>query len=416
LAKRPAKEKKLTIFVPEGFTGFECAMCGQCCDEPPRITISSAKCERLVRILQESGFRFPVRDAVMRDEDAPEGAASFALVGEKCVFLTPEGHCHLCDIGVPELRGLWCISFPVSPIITPRGVNYAVSFACPKTAEMLRARKPLNMLALTVTGAQPPSAGRPFSSKHRIPTVRGRPKLDWPAHRLVEGMLLAIARDWSINITDRLVVMPIMLNHLLRDYAGPQSDAALRERVSHAGRRLGEMIKTARSFRPDREVHYEALAGIFGRRIGLRTRTQLRTLVDRAMRQVRQRRTATKGAELGAALGHLYAKRYKPRASRFEHVLGNYIVCRIFANREMLTGGVYKGVYVVACLVALIRFVATTTAAERDVMVNTDILVEAVRAVEKLFGQSRNIFDFLDADAEQERMPDPACLAALVRI
>ena len=77
------------------------------------------------------------------------------------------------------------------------------------------------------------------------------------------------------------------------------------------------------------------------------------------MRQIRGRRTKTKPAELGTALAKLYAKHYKPGAGRFEHILGNYVICRLFASREMLTGGVYKGTYAVIYLVAMIRFLET---------------------------------------------------------
>ena len=416
MVRRPAKEKTLTVFAPEGFSDFECARCGDCCTDPQRITISSAKYDRLARVLRDTGFRFPVRDALMRNEDDPEGPATFALVGERCVFLTDEGHCHLCEIGVPELRGLWCISFPVTPIVTPRGVNYSISFACPETAAILRSKTPLNILALTVPGGSFVSPERPFTARHRIPTVSGKPKLGWAGHRLIEGMLLALARDWEVNTATRLVLMPVMLNHLLEGYRGPESDALLRERVSHAGRKLAEMVRVARAARADRQAHYEALAGIFGRRIGLRSKTRLRKLVDAAMRRVRDRRTRVKTSEPGSALARLYTAHYKPRASRIEHILGNYIICRLFANREMLTGGVYKGVYAVCYLVALIRFFATIAAAEEGGMVNQGVLLEAVRTVEKLFARGRNIFDFLDAQPEQDRMPDPAYAAALVRI
>ena len=54
--------------------------------------------------------------------------------------------------------------------------------------------------------------------------------------------------------------------------------------------------------------------------------------------------------------------------------------------------------------------------AEEGGVVNQGILLEAVRTVEKLFARGRNIFDFLDAQPEQDRMPDPAYAAALVRI
>ena len=408
--------KKLTVFIPEGFTDLQCTQCGDCCRTPPRITISAAKRDRLLRALRDAEFHYAARDAVMRDEDDPDGPATFALVGERCVFLTDEGRCYLCETGVPELRGPWCLSFPVSPIVTPRGVDYAVSFACPETARRLRSKKPLNILALTLSGEQLPAAERAFTARHRIPSVGARPKLDWTAHRLVEGMLLAIARDWRINLTSRLMVMPVMLNHLLRHYAGPGSDAALREQVSRVVRGLGQAVREGRALRPDPEAHYEALASIFGRRTGLRSRATLRRVIESALRQVRGRRTKVKSSELGAALARIYAKRYKPRASQFEHVLGNYVICRTFANAEMLSGGVYKGVYVVCYLVALIRFFAATAAAQRGKRVTQKLLLESVRTTEKLFAQSRNLFDFLDSPDEQRRMLDPAYAAALVRL
>jgi hypothetical protein len=410
------QEKKVTVFVPEGFQDFECDQCGECCTLPPRITISPARYERLARVLRESSFAVPVRDAVMKDEDDPAASAVFALVGQRCVFLTDAGRCRLYELGVPELRGVWCITFPVSPVITPRGVNYSISFACRKTAAMLGAKQPLNMLALTVAGGQFPGGERTFSAKHRVPIAVDRPKLDWPAHRLIEGLLLAVARDWSVSLADRLTLMPVLLDYVLRDYAGPESDAALRERVSQLGRELAGLLKKARSYRPDRTAHYEALTGLFARRIGLRTEVAIRKQVDAAMRQVHRPNPSAGGPALGQMLGRLYARHYRPRASRIENVLGNYVICRLFASPEMLVGGVYKGLTVICYLVALIRFFAVTSAAEHETTVGKTLLIESVQTVERLFAQGRNLFDFLDSDDEQARMQDPALVAELVRI
>jgi len=412
----PAAEKSHPLFVPEGFTDFKCDLCGDCCRNHARVLISPAKHKRLAQVLRDTGFRFPVRDALMQDEDDPDAPAAFATVGDQCVFLTDAGHCHLCELGVPELRGPWCISFPVTPIITPRGVNYFISFACKKTVEMLRSKEPLNILALTVNGSPLPGAGRPFTARHRIPTVGDRPRLDWSGHRLIEGMLLAVARDWDVNTSTRLILMPMMLNYLLKDYTGPESNDALRERVSHAARDLPQMIEQAKSYRPDPAGHYAALNSLFARRIGFRTQTALRKQVDMAIRQVQGRRTKVPADELGAVLARLYKDHYKPNARRPEYILGNYVICRLFASRELLTGGVYKGVCVVAYLVALIRFFATTTAAQRCERINQRSLLEAVRCVERLLAQSRNFFDFLDATGEQDRMCNPAYAAMLARI
>lgn len=411
------KEKKQPVFVPEGFANFTCGRCGECCREPERITISPAKYERLARALRDSGFPIPPGDALMREPGDEDGPATFALVGDRCVFLNAEGRCHLCDLNVPDLRGAWCISFPVAPLVTPRGVNYVISFACAKTAGMLRSRKPLNLLAVVLDGPPLTSTERPLTAKHRIPTTLNRPKLDWDDLRPIEGMLLAVARDWELNLADRLLVMPVMLEYLLEGYAGPgQPGGALRERVSQAAQRLPEMVKRVRALGFDRAAHYDALTALFSRRIGLRTRARLRKTVESALRQVRGRRTKISSDESGKVLAELYAKHYKPRARTFEHILGNYAICRLFANREMLTGGVYKGVYSVLYLVALIRFFAAAAAAERNALVDENMLIEAIRIVETSFTQIRTAFDFLDTPDEQQRMLDPACAAALIRI
>jgi Fe-S-cluster containining protein len=413
---KSSSDKTLTLFVPEGFTGFKCTRCGGCCETPQRLEISPAKYERLIRLLSDNSFHYPVRDAVMRGEYDYDAPATFATVGEKCVFLSDGGHCHICDLGSPELRPLWCTTFPVTPITTPRGINYSISFACPETVKMLKAKEPLNVVALGVDGAGLPSIQRPYTARHRIGISAGRPKLDWGAHRLVEGMLLAVARDWKIKTADRLVLMPVMLEHLLRDYAGPGSDEVLRERVGHAGEEIGTLLAAAQACKGDPQAHYEAISAIFSRRIGLRSKSDLRHAVDAAMRKVREHRTQTTTAELGAALSRLYARYYKPRASRLDHILGNYIICRLFASPEMINGGVYKGVYVVCYLAALVRFFATTTAAEQDRAVNQTMMLDAVQTVEKVFGQSRTIFEFLDGDGEQHRMLDPTYAATLMRI
>ncbi len=411
---RLAPAERITVFAPEGFPGFRCARCGLCCVEPPQITVSAAKREKLARLLAESRFPIPVRDALVQPEDDPEAAASFARVGENCVFLTAEGRCRLCELGASGLRGGWCISFPVSPILTPRGANYSLSFACPEVARILRARQPLNLLALTVAGTQLPAAGASFPAHHLIPTVRGRPKLDWAAYRLVEGMLLAVARSWEIRLADRLTVMPILLGYLLGDYTGPGGDAALRERISEAGHRLGEMVKQARSFRPDHAAHHAALSALLGRRVGLRSRTPSRKLVDSAAQELRRRQSGPHGP--AAAMAELYRTHYKPAAASVEHILGNYVICRLFASQEALVGGVYKGVYATIYLVALIRFFAAVGAAEVGGRVTVGGLLDAVHAVEKFFTPSRTLLEFLDADMEQERMLDSRYAAALVRI
>ena len=409
-------QKKLRVFVPEGFTDFECCLCGECCRERARIVVSPAKSGRLAQVLLESGFHIPVRDALMRDEDEPGEPTAFAMVGDRCVFLTDDAHCHLHDIGVPELRGAWCMSFPVTPIVTPRGVNYSLSFACPRTAAILCRTTPLNIMAVTLDGGQVPGASERFPAEHKIPTIGGRPPLDWAAHRLVEGMLLAIARDWDINLALRLTVMPIMLGRLLEGYDGPDSNDRLRERVSSAGLKLPEMIKEARSIGRDRAAHYQAMAGLVGQRIGLRSRPKLRKLAEEAMRHIQGNKSGADPARLGAALADFYTQYYRPRARRLEHMLGNYVICRLFASREMLTGGVYKGVAAVAHLVALVRFVAAAMACKRDKAVDKATLLEAIGLVEKLFAHGRNIFDFLNSADEQERMSDPAYVSALVRI
>jgi len=416
VASSPATRKPSALFAPEGFTNFECAACGGCCRNHARIEISPAKTERLVRALRETGFQFSVRDALAIDEDDPSAPAVFARVGDGCVFLTETGRCHLCDIGVPELRGPWCISFPVEPVVTPRGVNYSISFACKRTARMLQVKRPLNILAVSVDGAPLPAAGAAFAPRYRIPTVGDRPRLDWSGYRLVKGMVLAVARDWEVSLAKRLILMPMMLNALLDDYSGPESNDALRERVSHGARSLPDMIKRAGSYPADPAAHYAALTDVFGRRVGLRTQAPLRKEIDDAVRQVQGRRTKAPAGEFGAALARLYKQHYKPGAGRFEHILGNYVICRLFASREMLTGGVYKGTYAVIYLVAMIRFFATAAAARRGGRVNQKILLEALHLVERLRAQSRTLFDFLDGRDAQSRMLDPGTAAALVRL
>ena len=416
VASSPAADKQRSLFAPDGFANFECDRCGECCGNHARVEISPAKYERLARVLRDTGFQFPVRDALMRDEEDPSEPAVFAMVGDQCVFLTDAGRCHLCELGVPELRGSWCVSFPVTPVVTPRGVNYSISFACERSARMLRAKEPLNILALNVNGGPLPATDKAFASRHKIPTMGDEPRLDWSGYRLVKGMLLALARDWEVSTARRLVLMPLMLNYLLDGYTGPESNEALRERVSLGASSLPEMIKRAGSYRADPAEHYAALTGVFGRRIGFRTRVPLRKEIDDAVQQVQGRRTKATGGEFAAALSQLYKHHYKPGARRFEHILGNYVICRLFANREMLSGGVYKGTYAVAYLLAMVQFFATTTAAQRECRVNQKILLEAVQLVEQLRCQSRNLFDFLDGSDAQARMLDPAYAAALVRI
>jgi hypothetical protein len=411
-----SSEKTRTVFVPEGFSDFTCEHCGQCCFLPRPLEISSAKYKPLVRLLNDHEFQYPTRDAVSRDEYDLDGPATLAMVGEQCVFLTDQGGCHLCELGAPELRPTWCITFPVAPLTTPRGVNYNISFACPQTAKMLKAKAPLDILVMQIEGPPLPGAQRPYSSRHRIPVAAGLPKLDWPAFRLTEGLLLAVARDWKIKTTDRLVLMPIMLDYLLRDDGGSHSGDRLRERVRSVGEHIGELLATAQAVPGDAIAHYEMLSGLLSRRIGLRNKSPLRQAVDAAMRKVREHRSQSSPVEMGDALQQLYSRHYKPRASRLEHVLGNYIICRLFASTEMLSGGVYKGVYVVAYLTALIRFFATTTAAQQDRAVNLEDMLDAVVTVEKVFSQGRNTFDFLDGDAEQQRMLDPAYAAAIARL
>jgi len=404
------------VFVPEGFPDFECVMCGECCRHRASVVVPPAKARRLEQVLRETGFRFPVRDALMRDENDPAAPVAFAHVGEQCVFLNETNRCHLCDIGVPELRGIWCMAFPVTPIATPRGTDCSISFACPRTARLLRAKEPLNILALTLANGPLPSTGRPFSARHRIPTVAGRPHLDWSGFRLVERMLLAVARDWDLNVSRRLVLLPMMLNRLLAGTEGPESNEALRARASQAARELPAMVQELGTVRPDPVAHYAALASVFSRRIGVRTQASLRKRIDEAVRLVQGRRTRGAAGEFADTLARLYKEHYKPRARCFEHVLGNYVICRLFANREMLAGGVYKGVYTVIYLVAMIRFLATAAVAAGGGKVGQKNLLEAVQFVERLLAQSRNLFDFLDAPGEQTRMLDPACVAALARI
>ncbi|MFO7898338.1 MAG: hypothetical protein R6V58_04680 [Planctomycetota bacterium] len=416
MAARPENRNTCTVFAPEPFRDFACARCGDCCSHPPGLEIPASKVGRLARALRDSGFRYPVRDALMRDETDPGAPATVARVGDRCVFLLDDGRCYLVSIGVPELRPLWCIGHPVRPLVTPGGITYAVSFACPQTVRMLRSRDPINIVAATVSGDPPPDAGRRFGADHRIPTRLGRPKLDWPAFRLLQGMLLAIARDWDTSLTDRLVLMPIMLAHLLDGYEGGGSDDRIRRRVSGIGRELPGLLARARAAEGDPGAHYEAMMGIFGRRIGLRTRSGVRRVAQEALRELRDRRKSSSTSELADEVRRLYAELYRPRAGRIEHILGNYVICHLFASREMLAGGVYKGVCVVHYLVALIRFLATTTAARQGTAVTADILAESIRTVERLFSRSRTAFEFLDDRAEQDRLPDPAYAATLVKI
>lgn len=177
---------------------------------------------------------------------------------------------------------------------------------------------------------------------------------------------------------------------------------------------MDEMVKQARSIRPDYAAHHAVLSALLGRRTGLRSRTPPRKLVDSAAHELRERQSAPRGPAV--AMAELYRTHYKPAAARIEHILGNYVICRLFANHEALVRGAYKGVYATGCLVALIRFVAAVAAAEAGGRVSVDGLLDAVRAVEKFFTPSRTLFEFLDGDAEQERMRDPAYMAAIVRI
>ena len=145
--------------------------------------------------------------------------------------------------------------------------------------------------------------------------------------------MLALARDWEVNTAKRLVLMPMMLNYLLEGYTGPESNEALRERVSEGASNLPDMIKRAGMYRADPTAHYAALAGVFGRRIGFRTRVPLRKEIDDAVQQVQGRRTKATGDEFGAALAQLYKRHYKTGARRLDHILGNYVICRLMANR-----------------------------------------------------------------------------------
>ena len=415
MASQPAREKLISVFVPEGFSNFECGMCGQCCVEPGRIVISRAKYEKLARVLRSSNFPYPVPDALMCDESAADEPVAFALVGDRCVFLDGESRCRLCSLDVPEMRGIWCVSFPVSPVITPRGVNYSISFACPKTAKMLSRRKPLRILALSVPGPAVPALDRAFPTDHLIPTRPDRPDMDWTAYQLIEGMLLAVAQDEELSASHRMLVMHIMLGDLLGDYQGPESDEALRERVSNAAQRLPEMAEQAKSAPENPVRHYEAIASLFGRRVGLRSRTRLNRVVEQAMRVLRGRRTKTTADELGHTLAEIYRKHYRPKARTLDHTIANYVICRIFANREILDGGVYKGLFWVYYLVALVKFFAATTAAEKNKSVDEEGLRQAIQTVEKCFVQSRTAFDFLDSHDEKERMLSLEYAAALVK-
>jgi len=372
---------------------FTCGMCTECCRLPWKIRLDAGLMKKYDRLAEEDeNFRRAYAAGITKKKD---GTGEFKRVGyvalstEKngklqgkfgegsCPFLTGKVCAIQKHYGV-EYQPETCRKYPRAISITPRGMEVAISFSCPRAAEMLKQKEPL--------GFHYNPAGFALEGTKNLPAAyigdRVRMAKRGKANYFrVEETLIDIMQTRDLPFRSRLALTGLVLDKIKDgDEAGAQK---LLDNID------AQMVGGLMSMPGNMDFQFKLAGELleYRRDMGIKGENMKR-LLDLAYNKLAlfEGRPGITGGMRRFVDG--YRRRYRPWEDEVGHVLENYFVNFIFT--KIFYSFKYMDAYFLMIMQhTLLRFLAVCSCMGGQKNLDEDILIDVINAVERNIMHSR---------------------------
>jgi lysine-N-methylase len=225
-----------TLYLPNYVKNFVCQQCGACCLAKWRIDVDTQTYEKVkekyVSLNREEEF------AKMISKD-DQGRITMNFSNGRCAALTDRNLCTFQKEHGHEFLSDTCKTFPRYIFVSPRGIEFALSFSCPAVAAALKEKE-------KITFSQIDSADsgfdfmRPSQALYFIPEKL--PATDLKHYYFqIEAGLINIMQDRSFAIGERLVLIGRTLDSLTARAGGENMADSIAAIL--AGYKTGAMVE-----------------------------------------------------------------------------------------------------------------------------------------------------------------------------
>jgi len=381
--------------VPDYILSFKCVMCAECCKRW-RIDIDKrtvAKYERLA--VEDADLALLMAEHLKKDKtgkgvillknrekksgDAEQEPGAVDFLVAPC--LSGDGLCSIQKKYGLEALSDTCKIYPREIILTERGWEMALTYACATAAQTLKEKRPVEFYQ------DPENFDFPSISNYtmKIGNLIQRKKAGKTNYFEVEELLVDIMQSREMDIDARLTLAGLVVDKLKDgDTAGVKRylqnlDADLIDRLQTMPAQPLFMMKLVKE-------------AVDKRLFDVITEKDIAKLVLIAYNQLKLLDEAIIPDEKVRRLTDGYHKYYKPYINNISHVYENYFVNFIFAKR-FYTYKYIDAYFLMVFFYTLVRFFTLCVCMHEERNVDEDMLVEVICAVERSIGHSSVYFE-----------------------
>ena len=368
---------KHNIYVPSNVLNFKCQMCGECCKRHWTIIVSKQEYKYIKELFRKKGLNKLFNQSIkIVDKNSTSQYAKIMNDCGKCNFLTEENMCSKqLEFGADALT-MTCHNYPREAILTPRGLEVNCNYSCATAAKTLDTDVPITLVKNPENFILKNNAQRKFDIPENLIEF----------HNLIEEFLLKVIQNRALSIQERLLVLAYITDKTLGLALSNESLPILLNVFANALQIMSskEVLNKLNSSKPNLEYQLSYIVN------ALTNEEQLLIIKEDIARINKVFDILNYNESFGEILERFskeYEVRYRPYEKDIEHIVENYL-CQ-FLFRKEFTKSFVKGFFVMCLSYVLVRFIAVALCVEKNMKLDKDILLEAIRVVEYGFTHNK---------------------------
>lgn len=367
--------------VLSGMVNFQCKMCGHCC-KGWNIFINKAKYQKLQEVVDNKLLNDKVQ--ILPGENKQGEHAKIADQSSSCGFLEEDNLCRIHrNYGLEYLPDV-CTIFPRRIFITPRGLEISVVFSCPETMKLLTSKEIIKVIT------NPPGFCFEASSL-TLPTITEKALNANDENRWyfrLEEVFMNLLQDRIFTLEVKMAIIGMLIYYF---HSYPY-DNIRQKKFPEILNNYRSLAKEARNLETDLGYQIRVLKSFLDFRTSLYVSDDFRQIADKVNNAL--------GLHLNNPVTNESIQLFKVKLNHYYnerevgHIIQNYLAYNVF-SKILLIYGLEGGFYALSFLYAFIRFLALGVAISEGVLVNQDILLKVIAAVDYNIKHSAEFMDHL---------------------
>lgn len=374
------------LLVPSNMLDFQCAQCGECCQNW-LVSVDRDSLTRLQKVFnQEKLDKGILRKHFKRTPGKTDdyNYASIRMLNSRCGFLGEENCCGVHREFGAEYLPIVCRLFPRKIIVTPRGLEFSYSLSCGTAVKKLASSNPIKVL-------HNPD-GFSFVKSHQYYgelTAKMFSQTPFREHYFaLEEQFLELIQNRKYSLQERLIFLGLLISSLQKP-CHKELDKESREILDAmlAGDTFYQQIQ---EIPPDIPYQLKALKLFLQCWSENNHDLSLSKVIEESFSffHLQEEDISPESVKI---YQNYYQQFFLPREQEVEHILENYLVNYIL-GKNFFIYRLNEAYYLMIFFYKIIRYLVLNLSLTEESLVSPETILKSIHLVERGIGHNRGYY------------------------